>query len=273
MNDKDIVSRLKGLKSINPDSDWLNTNRSVLVNQIYSGRDKRDTLSFWAKFNLTMHQLSQPYVVAASILLFFASSGLASVYMSKDSTPGEPLYGAKKLSEKAQWSVAFKEKDKTELNLSFASNRVEEAANVVKTESVGSETKQEKVAVLANDFKKEVGQVKDRLIKSGVAVKAQPAKQAVSVHKPAVRQVAVAAGKKPSSTPAKKDDFFTAGSSKDGRKLDINLQDSTDKKIEAIKSQDNPIDVLNAAEQLFESQDYDAAKEAIKKADELIQNK
>ena len=97
----------------------------------------------------------------ASILILVV--GIGGVYASKNSKPGDSLYIAKIISEKAQLVMTFDEKDKAKLGLEFATNRAKEITQVLEESKEPEDKKGKQVEQLSQDFKKEISQVKNRL--------------------------------------------------------------------------------------------------------------
>lgn len=97
----------------------------------------------------------------ASVLILII--GLGGVYASKNSKPGDSLYIAKIISEKAQFAMAFNEKDKAKLGLEFAANRAKEMIQVLQDTGQTATINNDKLEKLSQNFKKEISQVKTRL--------------------------------------------------------------------------------------------------------------
>ncbi|MDD4412722.1 MAG: DUF5667 domain-containing protein [Patescibacteria group bacterium] len=266
MNDKELIAQLKKMESLKPNGEWLKANRQVLRAQIYNGREDCQELGFFAKFNLLAHRFSQPYAVAAIIVLFFAGSGALSSWMSKDAKPGEVLYTAKMISEKTKYTLTLNEDSKTKLNVEFAKERVDEMNDVLKTE-----TKSEnKVAILKDNFKKEVSQARERLAKNNPVVPKKANTPVASSKKPAATTARATSAAPQTNTNAS---FMTAADSKGLGGIDISVGETDNKKLEDVlkKESDNPVEILDKAQELFEKADYQGAKDALDKANELIQ--
>lgn len=263
MSDRDLVAKLKNLKSIRPDRAWLDYQSGVLRSQIYNGVEETADFGFWAKFDLLATRLTTPYATVAVITLFFLGSAGASSLISKHAKPGEPLYIAKQLSEKAQFALAFNDFSKTKLNMEFARERVNELAQIMQESSPSSDDA--KVASLQNDFHKEIDAAQARLaiISPESATKNAP---------PATAKLAVAnishksdnkIGNKATTTiptPANLD-YFTATTEKGGESLDISNQAS---------NINTPNEALQKAGELFDKQDYEGAKDVLDKANRLL---
>ncbi|MCX6792744.1 MAG: DUF5667 domain-containing protein [Candidatus Falkowbacteria bacterium] len=224
MTERELIKNLSALKNIEADSNWVKSNREVLLYQIFNGAEYVDMpLGFFEKFSLISKRILQPTPIAAVIALFFVMSGVVSVRMSRNATPGEPLYVAKSISEKAQLLATFNETAKAKLNVEFATQRVAEIEKVV------SEDKQDnndaRVQELATSFKNEINTVRDRLTKIKTA------------KKPINPQTA--------SKDTKDNDVVSAELSKDNNGIDIASPDNQK--------------TLSEAEKLFNDKNYNGA--------------
>jgi len=165
MTERELIKNLSALKNIEADSTWIKSNREVLSYQIFNGAEYVDMpLRFMEKFSLITKRLLQPTPIAAVIALFFVMSGVVSVRMAKNAAPGEPLYIAKSISEKAQLVATFNETAKAKLNLEFAGQRMAELEKVIKEEPA-KDNNDPRVAELSASFKKEIDSVRDHLTK------------------------------------------------------------------------------------------------------------
>jgi hypothetical protein len=132
--------------------------------------------------------------------------GLYGVNVARGTKPGDSLYLAKILSEKAQFAITFNEKDKAKLNMEFAGNRAEEMDQVLSEPN--SDNKDAKVEQLLNDFNNEISQAKTRLEKIAPAV--------------AANNKSEQAGDNPTAeTPNEDSSVFSANLGKDNAGLDL----------------------------------------------------
>jgi hypothetical protein len=107
--------------------------------------------------------MARPVWATSLVSVLILVIGVGGVYASKNSKPGDSLYIAKIISEKAQFVVTFNEKDKARLGLEFATNRAKEITQVLEESEEPENKKIEKVEQLSQNFKKEISQVKSRL--------------------------------------------------------------------------------------------------------------
>ncbi|PLX20937.1 hypothetical protein C0584_04090 [Candidatus Parcubacteria bacterium] len=182
MNEKDILKKLNSYKAIKADKTWKKENRQVLFNQIMNSSSGNEADFSFAKianafkiysdtfYNGIVKRMGQPVLLTSMIVLVVLGGGVMSIDASRDATPGDSLYIAKKISEKTKFALTFSEKKKAQLNVSFAENRAKEIAQVMADEKPETE-KQEIVERLTGDFKKEISNVKNRIEKIAKEVK------------------------------------------------------------------------------------------------------
>ncbi|MDO9399453.1 MAG: DUF5667 domain-containing protein [bacterium] len=178
-----LLKKLNNLKSIQPDSEWKNRCREILFSQISNGQTaeelEQEKLFSWKIFFgdlLPQWTMARPALVGYFAIVLLISSGLASVYASNNTKPGDSLYIAKIINEKAQFAITFDEKEKTKLNLEFAVNRAEEINQLLEKSTAVESIKQdkdkqdkdEKVQKLTSSFKKEINQAKTRISKINI---------------------------------------------------------------------------------------------------------
>lgn len=169
MNEKDLLKKLNNLKKIKPDENWKKNYREVLYSQISAGQNSEKPESK-IRFIFEEVILGKIFIsftrpiwatTLASILILVV--GVGGVYASKNSKPGDSLYIAKIISEKAQLAMTFDEKGKAKLGLEFATNRAKEITQVLEEQNYPEDQKTQKVEQLTQNFKKEISQVKSRL--------------------------------------------------------------------------------------------------------------
>jgi len=170
MNDKELLSQLNKIKNLQPDSNWKEKNRDLLLSQIYGSEVSEHRV----EFNLPgaigrmfssciLRSITQPVMAVILIIAFLLCGGILSLNASRDTKPGDSLYIAKIINEKAQIAFTFDEKKKAQLGLDFASNRAEELDQILAGEN--NQGKNDKVEKLVSNFKKEISGVKSRLEK------------------------------------------------------------------------------------------------------------
>ena len=169
MKEKLIIEQLNTVK---PDAEWKKQNREIIMSQIYhTNEDSQAKIGFFGYANFifgrnTMHIMAKPAFTVMAIILLAATGGIASLRAARETTPGDSLYIAKIISEKTQMALTFDEKSKTQLNVQFAANRAEELQKVME-KNLAEEEKQETVAQLKQNLKKEIQSAKAGIEKIG----------------------------------------------------------------------------------------------------------
>jgi len=74
-----------------------------------------------------LRRLAMPAVAALTVLILLGAMGIGVVYASSESLPGDPLYPAKLVGERAQLILSPRATTDARLHLRFASERLQEA--------------------------------------------------------------------------------------------------------------------------------------------------
>jgi len=248
MNDHFVTQQLKKLRQITPSADWVSQQHQVIMAQVYNGQQPSGlAFSRWTDLWLSFkYAFSQPGVVVSAILAVVLLGGGTTSYLAgRNAKPGDSLYIAKQINERAQLlAVSFDRAEQNKLKIAMASQRVTEMV------AVGSQGDQQQAAAISREFKQTVSEVKDKLAQA--ATKAA----AVAVIKPS--QPAVV-------TSANNDGTFTAATDKDKTsRLEISQPAIT-----TVATQ-TPSQILDEAEQLFDKQQYSATIDKLQAASDLL---
>lgn len=253
---KNILLQLNNLKNIKADSEWKERSREILLSQISGSfslekEEEQTGLSYYFK-----NFLHQPALVVAVIIIVVLGGGGVSIGASFDSKPGDSLYIAKIISEKAQLTFTFDEKEKTKLNIEFAKNRAKELAQVLEGNNEGDDS----VAVekLSNNFKKEISATRERLSRTGSS-----------------NMVIEDSSEVFSATVGKSSEGIEIYNSE--VKEDIVAQPEVNNQASATSSDSNivirkigVIEALDEVEKMFSDHDYDGALDKLNKVEDVI---
>jgi len=173
---REIVNQLKKIKSddVNPDQEWLQKNRELLLSQIKNSSSSR---AIKRKFSLdriwmvmsillpraVVYTVIRPVMALFLIFALGTSGWIATVQASNNALPGEWLYPAKRVVEKTRVvavAAVGDKKSKTKLHLEFAKRRAEETKELVSTKDP---EKIEKVSDTLKDLKEEIEKVDEDL--------------------------------------------------------------------------------------------------------------
>ena len=247
MNDHFVSQQLKKLRQITPNADWVSQQRQVIMAQVYHGQQPASlAFSRWSDFWLSLkYAFSQPGVVVSAILAtVLLGGGTTSYLVGRQAKPGDSLYIAKQLSERAQLlAVSFDRAEQNKLKLALASQRVSEMA------AVDQQADQQQAAAISREFKQTVSDVKDRLAQAET-------KAAAAALVKASQPKTVASNKT--------EDTFSAATGKDKTSR---LEVSQPVTATATKT---PSQILEEAEQLFDKQEYSAAIDKLEAASQLM---
>src|SRR3989338_6012236 len=178
MNDQELLKQLSNLKQIKPDHNWQKKYREILFSQISAGRadlERNSNLKIvWESImpREILINLAKPVWLASLANVLILAVGIGGVYASKNSKPGDSLYIAKIISERAQFAMTFDERDKAKLGVEFATNRAKEMIQVIEDTNQTATANNDKLEKLSQNFKKEISQVKNRLSNIKATIKA-----------------------------------------------------------------------------------------------------
>ncbi len=286
MEEKELLTQLHKLKNIKPDTNWKNNNREILLSQISGGKvNKSDNFSNIHIFRdmlprQILEALSQPVAVVFLILLFVFGGSILSLNASRGTVPGDSFYIAKIISEKARSTLTFSEKEKAKLSIEFASNRTKEITQVLAEFNESKEEKEAKVEKLAQNFKKEINVVKDRIAKINTRNEEQ-----IEVRE-----------EEPAETADEEIQIFSANLGKDDQgvqisepKQIIDTKDLTSEQAdvsttsedsvtsigpeegdEPLELADDPQKILEEVEKLFAEEDYDGTLNKLQEVNVMI---
>lgn len=281
MTDHELLKKLNNLRNIKPEQSWKKNYREVLYSQISSSRaavqPKSSVQVIWETImpRQILINLTRPIWLASAASVLLLAVGIGGVYASKNSKPGDSLYIAKIISERAQFAVTFNEKDKAKLGVEFAAQRAKEMIQVLNDSKKTAQANGDKLKVLSQSFKKEISQVKKSLTVIKEARNKGETKKA----------------------PAKNDDseVFGANLGKSNERLEISEQSEAGEKETATSASDNlkietsdnatstpageteeiinkTDKILERAEKLFDEKNLDATIGALEEASRAIDN-
>lgn len=246
MTDKELISKLNGLKGVRPAADWKQSNRDILFSQITAGQEARHANWFKVFINFAPAEaasiFSAPVAVFTMVALAVLGGGFFSLRAAENTKPGDSLYIAKIINEKTQLALTFDSKSKAKLNLEYAGNRAQEASQVA-SEDLSESQKTEQISALSDNFKKELTAVKSRIAKSNPNLAAKTNDN----------------DNTDNAGPASEESIKVFGSNLD--KADGGMQ---------VSDAPTAAKVLDEAEQLFANNDFKGSIDKIKEANELM---
>lgn len=261
MKDQDLVQQLNKFRDIKLDSTWLASNREILATQIYSGAPEAPAMSWAVKFSLVSSRLLQPQYIAIMIVAFFFGSGVFGWQASQDTKPGDTMYMAKRLGERAQGMVTFGDTSIAKLNLELASKRVAELKQVTADNAMSQSPDNDKVATAKATAKQQIAKARQQVSRLKVTVPV--------VETPAVTTVPETKSSDVTAAETPLEVYETAGSSKSDERIDISIPDGPDLIISSTTVA-TPDSIIDEAEKLLEGNDLDGAVKKLKEINEMI---
>jgi len=127
MNEEQLIQKIQQLKKIQPNQEWVNLTRQILVQEINNLARIEEQLKKEAQW--TWFWNLKPVLTLGAVLLFLLGGPWLTVKIAKTTLPGQPLYTIKKLSEEIQVNIAPEEK-KAQIQIDLAQRRLEELAKI-----------------------------------------------------------------------------------------------------------------------------------------------
>jgi hypothetical protein len=167
---RNIVKQLKKLKynDVVPNTEWLKSNREILLSQIKNTRTSFDQVAsgerFWSGMSVFVPQkivlnVIKPLAILLIVAIVGTSGWITAVDAAYEALPGDWLYTAKRVMEKTQLTGAEIMNDTsaaTKLHAEFAKRRASEVKKVIKSDLPNKEVK---VAAGLADLREEIASV------------------------------------------------------------------------------------------------------------------
>lgn len=162
--EKDLLQKLNNLKEIKPSKDWKEKNRQLLVSQI-SAFQKAKEIKIQEEIPVKrgfFSIINQPAWAVFCIILIIIGGGF-SAQAAKNIKPGNSMYIARIMSERAQVAMTFNKEKRVRLDMEFAQSRAREITEVLSDPDFDHEVDSEKAARLAKDFRKDLNTIKEKI--------------------------------------------------------------------------------------------------------------
>ncbi len=183
MTSRELFKQLHKLKDIKTETDWKISQRDILFSQIKNSSASSHlsvmdnsvifARSFWAA-------VPQPVSYFVGLILVISLSLVGVRYLPVK--PGNSLYIAKVISERAQLSATFSSESRDKMAMRFATDHAQDIASVLSDPAFNQEANSDQIAKLSQDFKNEITKVQNILPKdTDLMIVADSAKTATSV--------------------------------------------------------------------------------------------
>ncbi len=274
MTDKALISKLNSLKNVNPDANWLKSNRELLLTQISnSGATEISPRSaFIINLQSFFKTASQPAFALAVFILILVSGSLFSHQLFNKTKPNDSLYIARIISEKARLNTIFSQTERDRLAVQFAADHAQDITTVLADPQFNNNDNQEAVAKLSESFKKEINTVKTKMNRLAVAP-TETEEEIVSMANTLKDEDGLEIYQKPDirQNDPNSDLEEEINNEKvvlpDGPAEETIAEEEAEETIETKTDSDK---ILEEAEELFEQKDYDNVLNKLKEVDEII---
>lgn len=239
MTDRELIKKLNNLNNVNPEANWLKTNRELLLSQISNAG--AENLTWWKTLLITVSSFSQTaakpvYALAAFVLLLATGLFLSQPSLSR-AKPNDSLYIARVIAEQVRLSTTFNSDARAKLAVQYATHQAQDLSAVLSDPQFNTSANQEQVAQLSSSLQNEVDTVKDAIsvLNNGNSAPAAPARSVARSHSSSA----------PAATTSQSDsgtssDFMIADSSKNNKGIEmtetVGVSESTAVKTEDLKS-------------------------------------
>jgi len=164
MTNRELASKLNTLKNVNPNSEWLASNRNLLLAQISNSgaEDLSSRKVFFINFRSALQAASRP-VFALGVFVLIMLSATFSHEIFDEAGPNDSLYIARVISERLKLNTTFGSEARDRLEVKFASNHAKEISAMLADPEFNIEANKDQIAKLTDNFSKEVETVKSRV--------------------------------------------------------------------------------------------------------------
>lgn len=161
--------------AVNPSSEWIARNRSIMLSQIKntvdcekqaSAGDWLQAISVFFQPRGMVYAVARPVFVFALMLVLGTAGWLSTVSAAHNSLPGDMMYPVKLATEKTQVAVVEVLQGNAasaEMRLSFVSRRAEELDKINNSVQLDEKTKKTKATEVVAQMQAEVKNVNDKL--------------------------------------------------------------------------------------------------------------
>jgi uncharacterized protein YhaN len=168
MEDKVLIAKIKELKKVQPNKEWLVFCRENLQKEAFFAA--KEPIS--DKISVFQYLFARPALVGIATFVLALGSGLAVVKAAQGSLPGDRLFPVKLALERAELGITFDQAAKTKLQGEITGKRADELTEVAKLPFSLNERKMaqaiDQIEQQIADTQKELPELKDK-IKAGAS--------------------------------------------------------------------------------------------------------
>lgn len=282
MTNLDLTKKLKTLKNVAPDRNWLSGNRELLLAQI--SNSGAANLPAWKvaiiNFSSFTKAAARPASAFAAFVFLLVMGGIYSDRFFAQAKPNDSLYIARIISEQVRLNTTFNTEARDMLAVRYASEHAKDITSVLADPEFNKEENQARVEELNNSFKEEVETVRSGIGRLSASKKANEiAKLEAEIE--SELNIMIADGDKEEqgiqvqenssvSTEATSTDPTSPEASSSPETIDTELKVNVEAEASVESSEAEKI--LEEAKQLFDAKDYEKASEKLKEVDAIIKN-
>lgn len=161
-----IIKQIKELKNIKPSKEWKEeTGKEFILRaeRLFPVQEKAGFL-FSFKTYFRFHYLVRATVMAALVLLLGFGGSIFTVQATKNTLPGDLLYGLKIIKERVHIAITSGSDKRVSLKLSFADNRLTEANQLMDKIEKEPEKDGQRMAQVMDNFQKDIEEAEKHLL-------------------------------------------------------------------------------------------------------------
>jgi len=167
MTEKNLIEKLNNCKNVNPDAEWLKSNRELFLAQISnSGANK---LSAWEVFYINLKCFakagSQPVFALGIFFIVLVFSSIFTNRIFSEAKPNDSLYIARIISEKARLNTVLNPSERDKMAVKFATDHARDITTVLANSEFNTEANLEQVEKLNESFTKEIETAKNKIVR------------------------------------------------------------------------------------------------------------
>jgi len=163
MKKRELLKQLHNLKNFKPDLEWQRTNREILLSQIKAQTKAEFVFSNKLLFKNLFVAAYKPIGGLILIIGILFGAWIASVGATRNSLPGDLLYGFKLTTERMQVNLTLNDEKRTNLEMAFAERRLDEIKKTVAKD--GSSSGKKNLELTFKKYQESINNVKSNLAK------------------------------------------------------------------------------------------------------------
>ncbi len=138
MDEKELINKIKALKKIQPDAEWVISCRARITRKTEVSNEVLDWKSRITEIFSFKQPFFQPAVISLVVFVILAGIGGLAIFNARGSLPGENAFLLKVFVEKAQWQYTALTTDETaqvKLGAEITDRRAQELAQILSSSS------------------------------------------------------------------------------------------------------------------------------------------